>query len=117
MGWCILVILLSGKVLHFSSHLENFNKYCIIAATYHVESGGNSFHSDEWFSWDPSNMMSVIKETTSIIPLFRGRPTMKNLPSCGSFREGRTIHCPPGWTFGWYKPNEIYCCYPQDYIA
>lgn len=120
MGWCILVVILSCKVLHFPSNLEKLNKSCFIAATFHVDSGGNSFHSDEWFPWDSSIMMSVIEETTTIIPstsLLRRHPTMKTLPSCGSFRKGQIIYCPPGWTFGWYKLNETYCCYPKDFIA
>lgn len=87
-----------------------------------MESGGDAFISNEWFSLNPSRMMSFIQETTTlsstILPkLVKPRPTMQSLPSCGSFREGQAIYCPPGWTFGWYKLNVTYCCYPQDYVA
>ena len=89
-----------------------------------MESGGDSYLSHDRFPWDPSIMKSVLQETTrmtsTLIPsttLIRARPTMKLLPSCGSFRQGQIIYCPPGWTFGWIKRNVTYCCYPQDYVA
>ncbi|CAO1397588.1 unnamed protein product [Diamesa serratosioi] len=100
MKWCILVVMLS-------------------ATTYHVESGGDSMFTNSWFPWDSSIMTTVFPETTliqSTTPL-RARPTMKLLPSCGTFRENQAIFCPPGWTFGWYKFQETYCCYPQGYVA
>lgn len=86
-----------------------------------MESGGDDYITNVWFTVNPSNMISDFQETTTltttILPVFiRPRPTMKSLPSCGSFRKGQDIYCPPGWKFGWYTLDVIYCCYPPGYV-